>query len=110
MADDIAWLSPWYPIDDPAICRGLEDQLRHEISDRHVLAHQTVRLIARREDTDDALFALEGGRIAEVHMTWSKSKEQDPRWPVTAVFETLAAWERDSMIPLHRQLSELNRS
>ena len=107
MTSAIEWLEPWYPIGDPAICAGLESQLRLEISDRHVLAGERARLIARRSDTDDALFELSGGRIAEVHMTWRTSAEPDPRWPATAVFNSLEEWARDSMIPLHQELEPI---
>ena len=64
-------------------------------------------LIARRSDTDDALFELSGGRIAEVHMTWRTSAEPDPRWPATAVFDSLEEWARDSMNPLHQELEPI---
>jgi hypothetical protein len=72
-----------------------------------VLAGETVRLIARRQDTDDALFALDGGRVAEVHMTWRQSTEEDPRWPATAVFPSIEDWARESMVPLAEELSRL---
>ena len=105
----LEWLTPWYPVVDGYIGAGLERQLAVEISRRHVLFGETCRLIARREDTDDALFALPGGRVAEVHLTWSSRTEQDPRWPATAVFGSLEDWARDSMVPLHAELSELGR-
>lgn len=78
-----------------------------EIPQDHILARESVRLIARRGDTDDALFALTEGRVAEVHMTWRKSRETDRRWPATAIFSSFAEWEAESMIPLHRELSNL---
>jgi hypothetical protein len=102
------WLEPWYPVSDPSICAGLENQLRLEISDRHVLAGERARLIGRRSDTDDALFELQDGRIAEVHMTWRTSTEPDPRWPATAIFGSLEEWRRNSMIPLHEELSTIH--
>lgn len=107
MSHEIEWLSPWYAISEPEIQAGLERQLRIEMSDGHVLARESVRLLARREDTDDALFALTGGRVAEVHMTWRRSTEPDPHWPATAIFESLDEWARDSMRPLHEELSRL---
>lgn len=107
MVDAVAWLDPWHPIGDPGICEGLEHQLEREIAPGHVLTGETARLIARRNDTDDALFALSGGRVAEVHMTWRKTRETDPRWPATAIFPSLEDWATESMIPLHRELSNL---
>lgn len=106
MTDGFVWLEPWYFVDDKAICAGLEGQLRLEVSRLHVLHGEAVRLIARRGDTDDALFQLGDGRVAEVHMTWSKRTEPDPRWPATGIFASLDDWARHSMLPLHRELSE----
>jgi hypothetical protein len=107
MPHEIEWLAPWYAIEDPGVHAGLERQLRVEMSERHVLAGESVRLLARREDTDDALFALTGGRVAEVHMTWRQSAEPDPRWPATAIFDSLQGWARARMRPLHAELSRL---
>lgn len=107
MAFTFDWLDPWYPIDDASTRAALETQLRREVSPRHVLYGEAAQLIARRSDTDDALFRLEGGRVAEVHLTWRKSQEPDPRWPATAIFSSLDEWARDAMRPLHDELSKL---
>lgn len=56
-------------------------------------------------DTDDALFALDDGRVAEVHLTWRQGTEPDPRWPFTALFPSLEDWMRLAMVPLHRELA-----
>lgn len=106
MTDGLAWLPPWNPVDDEAQSKALERQLRREIAPGHVLTGHTVRLIARRDDTDDALFALEDGCVAEVHMTWRTSRETDPRWPATAIFASLGVWAEESMKPLHEELSD----
>ena len=76
MRDAFQWLSPWYPVDSIDVRAGLEAQLRREVGKRHALYGRSVRLIARRDDTDDALFALEGGGVAEVHMTWKNGAEE----------------------------------
>lgn len=110
MTYDIEWLSPWYRVEDAATRAGLEGQLRLEVSRGHVLHGAKVELIARRGDTDDALFALGDGRVADVHMTWSRRPERDPRWPATAVFASIEEWVRESMIPLHRELERDRRS
>lgn len=101
------WLDPWYPVTDATICDALERQLRAEISSRHVLFRERVRLVARRSDTDDALFALSGSRVAEVHLTWSRQVEADPRWPMTVLFGSMEEWRRASMMPLHDELSAI---
>ncbi|MCC7252216.1 hypothetical protein [Hyphomicrobium sp.] len=107
MTGALQWLEPWYAIDDADVGAGLERQLDVELSPLHVLYGESVRLIARRTDTDDALFALSDGRVAEVHLTWKSSTEEDPRWPATAIFASLDEWARDSMRPLHDELSRL---
>ena len=99
------WLEPWYAVDDEIVAAGLARQLAIEVSPRHVLFGKSARLIARRADTDDALFALADGRVAEVHLTWSRHAEPDPRWPATAIFDSQDIWARDSMRPLHTELS-----
>lgn len=107
MNDALRWLEPWHPVDDGDTRAALERQLRVELSPRHALHGEAVRLIARRVDTDDALFALDDGRIAEVHMTWRRGPEEDPRWPATAIFASLDEWAEMSMRPLHDELSRL---
>lgn len=107
MSESFDWLDPWYPIDDPEHSAGLARQVAVEIGQGHVLKGLAVRLVARRADTDDALFALPDGRLAEVHMTWRQSAETDPRWPATALFASLEDWAERSMRPLHRELTRL---
>jgi hypothetical protein len=110
----IEWLEPWYPVGEFGADRAremsgsLEKQLRREICDRHVLYNESARLIARRADTDDALFALSGGRVAEVHLTWRQGTEPDPRWPATSIFASLDEWVVRSMVPLHEWLKTLD--
>jgi hypothetical protein len=101
------WLEPWYPVDDAGVRGSLEGQLRVELSPRHILYGESVRLVARRADTDDALFALADGRVAEVHLTWKNGTEEDPRWPAAAIFASLDEWADLSMRPLHDELSRL---
>lgn len=100
----IEWHAPWYAVDAADVTRGLERQLAVEAGPGHLLHGVEVRLIARRVDTDDALFALSDGRVAEVHLTWRKGAEPDPRWPVTLIFRSLAAWAGASMRPPHDDL------
>ena len=113
MSASVTWLEPWYPVDEfgaeraVEMAAALENQLRREICERHVLHGMNVRLIARRADTDDALFALDDGHVAEVHLTWRRDTEPDPRWPDCAIFESLDQWVRESMVPLHEWLKTL---
>ena len=98
----IEWLSPWCEADQSER-DGLAAQLAKEIAVGHALDGERVILIARRTDTDDALFQLQDGRVAEVHMTWRQTRETDPLWPATSIFPSLTEWARKSMIPQHRE-------
>jgi hypothetical protein len=55
--------------------------------------------IGQRQDCDDVLFYL--GDVAPcfavVHLTYQK--EWRPRWPDTQLFDSLAAWVEECMIP-----------
>jgi hypothetical protein len=110
------WLEPWYLVTEFGEARAqamgdtLEGELHKELCPAHVLYGKRVRLIARRADTDDALFALDDSRVAEVHLTWRGSVEPDPRWPDTAIFASLEDWRERSMRPLHAWLNTLGGS
>ena len=101
MAAPVKWLSPWYGVEDEAERRNLEGELRREICDAHVLAGELVTLLARRGDMDEALYLLTGGRVAEVHLTWSRLREADPRWPTTVIYASVEEWAERSMLPTH---------
>ena len=106
MTAPVTWLAPWYGVDDEAERRGLEAELRREICDAHVLAGEPLTLLARRYDMDEALYLIAGGRVAEVHLTWSSERETDPRWPSTAIYASLEEWRERSMLPTHTWLRE----
>jgi hypothetical protein len=84
---------PWSAVQGSAT---LEAELGRELGEEHPLRGARARAIARHDDGDDVLFALEGGpaRFAVVHLTWSGVVEADPRWPAFACYETLSDWRR----------------
>lgn len=104
------WLEPWIAIADldwpeekkADYCSAWEAQLGREVGPRHLLRGENATLIARRFDTDDALFQLADGQIAEVHLTWSRGQEPDPKWPRTVLFASINEWARDSLEQQHR--------
>src|SRR5262245_35362494 len=67
------WLEPWYRLDNDEQKLSLEQQLQRELSERHVLWKKAVTIIARRADQDDILVQMPDGKVAEVHLTWSKT-------------------------------------
>lgn len=103
------WLEPWVPIGEldwpeekrAEYCRAWESQLQREVGPQHVLFGKDAILIARRFDCDDALFQISDGRVADVHLTWSKGAEPDPLWPNTQVFEGLDGWSSAVMKAAH---------
>lgn len=99
--DHIEWLEPWHPVDDPEKREALEKQLATEVSEGHALFGQKATLIARAGGSDDALFSLSDGRIAEVHLVW-QGRQKSP-WPSTGIFPSLSVWVSESMIPRHRE-------
>jgi hypothetical protein len=82
----------WYQPEDIQDRREVEEQLLKEVGEGHVLKGVRVQLVARRRGTGDALFALNGGRIAQVRMTWRDEMETEPKLPATTVFPNFQAW------------------
>ncbi|MGL4235057.1 hypothetical protein [Tabrizicola sp.] len=69
-----------------------ERELLREIGPMHCLYGQKVLLIGRRSGSDDAIFRLADGRVAEVHLTWTGRQETHAIWPAAAIFSSLAEW------------------
>jgi hypothetical protein len=99
------WLEPWYRLDNDEQRLSLEQELQRELSERHALWKKAVMIIARRADQDDILVRMPDGKVAEVHLTWSRRTESDPRWPRTKIYGTIDEWRETSMRPLHDDFS-----
>lgn len=100
---DIIWLSPWRPtcLDE---ADKLEQELRREIGEKHLLAGRKAVAIGRNASRDDVLFALDDSReCAVVHLTWTSRPERDPRWPATVIFESVDEWASTGMIHNHAE-------
>lgn len=98
----VEWLVPWHPVDDPAIRRSLLAELQRELPKGHVLTGTSLTVIGRRQDRDDVLFALSDGRVAIVHLTFSRERERLPDFPRTWLYETLDRFVEEAMKPAHR--------
>src|SRR5215470_15582725 len=60
----------------------LERRLREEVGPTHVLSNQPARAIAVRRDSDEALYELPDGKVAQVQIIrTTHPPERDPRWP-----------------------------
>jgi hypothetical protein len=86
---------------DKSYSLGWETELVREVGPGHPLYQVEAALIARRFDTDDALYLLDGGRVAVVHLTWRQSQEPDPRWPETEIFRSIDSWEMEGLARDH---------
>jgi len=108
---EIQWCEPWWCVclDEPGRAQDLEEELRKELCDTHVLyPHRlSVRAIAKREDRDDALFWLPHADqlLAIVHLTWKGDREMDARWPTTSLLNSLTDFVEWEMIPAYREWS-----
>ena len=67
--------------------------LRSEVDKGHELHGVEVTAIARSTYTDDVLYQLEDGRVAEVHLTWSGHRERPP-WPDCTIYANIGDWAR----------------
>jgi hypothetical protein len=101
----MVWLEPWCAASQMGeqIAQGWQKQLQIEVPPGHALFGVPVILLARGNG-DDALFELldGSGRVANVHLTWSKSQERLP-WPGTDIFSSLDEWIEKVMVPEHQE-------
>jgi hypothetical protein len=108
---NVIWLEPWVAIADldweaekaRDYCIAWEEQLKREVGPHHALFGKAASLLARRFDTDDALFQLEGPEVEEVHLTWSRRMETDPKSPQAAICRSLEVWGTERMAALIRE-------
>lgn len=87
---------PWISIEgDPAQRTELTNELRREMSAEHPLYDLPVSAIARRRDRDDVLYVIEdgSGRVAVVHLTWSRSAPEEAPFPWTELHADFEEWQ-----------------
>lgn len=98
----IELLEPWESPRDDADRTRFDDELRREISRKHQLSGKAVRAFARRVDSDDVAFVVDGGpQVATVHLTYSV--EADPSFPVTRFYESIEEFGRIRMKSDHEE-------
>jgi hypothetical protein len=96
------FLPPWEPL-LPDQADAFQSELERELSAGHPLHGVALQAIARSRRADDALFQLENGCVADVHLTWSRKSERAP-WPTHRVYSSLEEWQQHVMIPDHEDL------
>ncbi len=103
-SESIEYLDPWWSTADQDVVfhEQFHEQLEREVGPGHVLYQVPVRLIARHDASDDCLFELldGSGRVAIVHLTWSRTQERLP-WPETIICDDLQTFVSDHMLPEH---------
>jgi hypothetical protein len=96
-------VEPWTVVDPDD--RRLQEELQRELSRGHPLYEKNVKALARRTDTDDVLFAVQGTRnpYAVVHLTWRH--EPSDEWPWTTWYASLDEWTNQCMLRDHAEMT-----
>jgi hypothetical protein len=99
-SDSPNWLMPWRPAQEST---DYVAELHRELPRGHVLRDVPVSALAYRQDRDDVLFAFNDGsdRVAVVHLTFRV--ENDPRWPITDVYESIEDFANRCMAADHEE-------
>lgn len=99
------WLDPWCDVADlgPEFAATFERVLAREVAPGHPLYGVPVAAVGKRYGTDDVLFRLldGSGRVAVVHLTWTRSPPERPPWPATGVYADEAEFVAERMRPDH---------
>lgn len=100
------FLEPWeeFVTDDQR--KAFQTELAVEISDQHPLHGRAFRALAHRSDCDDVLVELPDERVAVVHLTWTGTRESDPKYPQTRFFENVSSWIKLCMHADHSECQE----
>lgn len=97
--------APWSDLAaDPDRRHALRAQFEHEMAVGHALEGRDLELLARCTRCDDIVFRLPGdGRYALVHLTRSRSRESQPAFPWTNLYDDRAALLADLSEPHPRR-------
>lgn len=79
----------WEPVRG-GVARVLESEVRIEMPPDHELAGRELTAVSRCPGCDDALFRLDDGSFAIVHLTWIGRQEQSG-WPDFLLFGSFLA-------------------
>ena len=85
---DHKYIEPWIKLDS---VDSFMEEINKELNENHVLYGKLLKPIARRIDNDDVLFEVQDEQIyyAVVHLTWTRKKEADPRWPKIKIYSSI---------------------
>ncbi|MBE5083629.1 hypothetical protein IGI00_09045 [Bacillus thuringiensis] len=75
---------PWWQI-SRGMSESLNEELKKELSQQHILYGKEAIAVARREDNDDVIFWIEKmNKYAVVHLTYSI--ETSSEYPITSLY------------------------
>jgi len=101
------WLDPWHDVADlgPQFAATFEEVLKREVAPGHPLYGVPVQAIGKRDGSDDVLFQLldGSGRVAVVHLTWTRSPPERPPWPGTAIYASFGEFAAECMRRDHEE-------
>lgn len=81
----------WHPADSRA-ARAAETELTRELHESHALYGLKAMAVARRHDSDEWLFQLDSGQVAQVHLT--HAVESTSTWPRARIFADELQWRQ----------------
>jgi hypothetical protein len=81
----------WHPAESRA-AKAAETELTRELHHSHALYGLKTMAIARRRDSDEWLFLLESGQVAQVHLTYAV--ESTSAWPRSRIFSDESQWRQ----------------
>jgi hypothetical protein len=92
----MTWPEGWESFESSDTEDGLVSEFRREAHPDHILANVALRTVGTHH-ADNVLFELldGSGRFAAVHLTYSKGRDTDPRWPDTRVYDDWQKFERE---------------
>ncbi len=97
---DFEWFKPWKPVTDEQLAKRIEDKLKKDLPEGHVLYGREFKLIATNGGaSDDYLFQLADGGFAEVELIWSSQDlplNLAPPFPATTIYASLDQWAEDT--------------
>ncbi len=70
-------------------------ELSRELAPGHALFGMPLSVLARRLDRDDVLVSIDdgSGRVALVHLTWSREPESNVAFPLSEIYASITAFE-----------------
>jgi hypothetical protein len=95
----VQFLDPWKQF-VPVQAEAFFLELTRELSPGHPLHKMKLSPLGHSGAADNALFAIEDGRVVEVHLTWSGHAEPPPR-PNHRVYLNADKWIERVMLLEH---------